>query len=251
MKKFNLYNALKRSALLPVLISGSLTLGLAPFNASFAADSATNNSDQVSGSTRFVTDSTQVALRAGPGYKFKIIRMLRSGTAVQVLEVNPSGWMRVQYKTKNKTYEGWMPGSLLQNQPIAKVKLKQQIEKNNLLESENNQLKQELAELKKRYEETDSTLKTVQQQKLTLDKAYQDLKEKSGNALEISEENKQLKQKLKEADNQLILYKEQLSEAEDTVKRQWFLTGAGVLLLGIILGRLFRLPGKRKKWNTL
>lgn len=249
MKKFNLYKAIKYTSLLPAILCGSITAGLATSTIAFGADSA-EQVTQTSGSTRYVTDTTQVALRKGPGYEYKIIRMLRSGTAVQVLEVDPSGWMRVQYKTKNKTYEGWMPGSLLQNQPIAKVRLAQQVAKNNRLEAENNQLKQELAALNKRHDKTSKALKTVQQEKFKLDKAYQELKQKSAHAIELDSENKQLKQHLKEAETQLVLYKEQLSEAEDTVQRQWFLTGAGVLLLGIILGRLFRLP-KRQKWDSL
>jgi len=239
MKKFKHF----KTTLLPLLLSANLTLAIIPTTALSAPANT--------GAIRYVTDTTEVALRRGPGYKYKIIRLLKSGTLVHVLEVNKAGWMRVQYKTKNKTYEGWMPGSFLQNQPIAKVQLEKQIAKNSRLETQNNQLKQELTALKNRYQETSQQLKSIQQAKFKLDKDYQELKEKSANALELDAENKQLKQKLKEAETQLVLYKEQLAEAEDTVQRQWFLTGAGVLLLGIILGRLFRLPQKRQKWNTL
>jgi len=250
MKKFNLYKTIQYTTLLPAFLCSSITAGLAISAPAFSADS-TVQVTPTSGSTRYITDTTQVALRRGPGYKYKIIRLIKSGTAVQVLEVDSSGWMRVEYKTKNKTFEGWMPASTLQNQPIAKVRLAQQVAKNDRLEAKNNQLKRELAALSKRHKETTKALKAVQQEKFKLDKAYQELKEKSAHAIELDNENKQLKQRLKEDETQLVLYKEQLAEAEDTVKRQWFLTGAGVLLLGIILGRLFRLPQKRQKWNSL
>jgi len=240
MKKFNRFKQLTTSCLL------ACALILPVSTVAQAAEK-----QQASGAVRYVTDSLEVPMRKEPGYKYKIVRMLRSGAPVQVLEVSPTGWVRVQYQTKNKTYEGWMPSILLKNQPIAKVQLNKQIEKTNRLEAENNQLKQELESLKKRFEETDKALKSIQEEKFKLDKAYQTLKQKSGQALELDAENKRLVQKLKETETQLILYKEQLSEAEDTVKRQWFLTGGGVLLLGIILGRFFRIPQRKNKWNSL
>jgi SH3 domain protein len=243
----NLQKAVLNGALAGVL-SLTTTAVLVPSTA-HAVENATTA--QSGGSIRYVTDSLEVPLRRGPGYKYKISRMLKSGEPVKVLEVSDSGWVRVQYKTKNKTYEGWMPTILLQNQPISKVRLAEQIEKNNRLESENNQLKRELQALRARFDETESTLKQVQQEKFKLDKAYQELKEKSANAMALDEENKSLKERLKQAESQLVIYKQQLDEAEDTVKRQWFLTGAGVLLLGLLLGRFFRPPQRRQKWNSL
>jgi len=52
-----------------------------------------------------------------------------------------------------------------------------------------------------------------------------------------------------EAKNNLL--QEQLNQAADVVQRQWFLTGGGVLLLGILLGIFLRVPRKKKGWDSL
>ncbi|MDX1351997.1 MAG: TIGR04211 family SH3 domain-containing protein, partial [Thiomicrorhabdus sp.] len=185
------------------------------------------------------------------GYKYKISRMLKSGEAVKILEVDKSGWAQVQYKKSGKTYIGWMPSIVLQNQPVAKDRLAAQIKKTTDVEEKYNALQQELDTLKSRYEETDSELSKIKQEKFELGKELDRLKAISSNSVELDEQNQEMKIRLTQLENQNAIMKEQIDESDDSVKRQWFLTGGGVLLLGLILGRFFRPPSKRKKWGEL
>ncbi|MEA1990506.1 MAG: TIGR04211 family SH3 domain-containing protein [Pseudomonadota bacterium] len=242
MTKFSSFNvnSVKHTSLSMLLIA---TLGVsAPVTTTHAA---------TKGYTNYISDSLEVPMRRGAGYKYKISRMLKSGEAVKILEVDKDGWAQVQYKKKGKTYIGWLPSIVLQNQPVAKDRLATQIKKTTDIEEKFNALQQELSTLKTRYEETDSQLSKTKQEKFELGKELERLKVVSSNAVELDEQNQEMKMRLTQLENQNAIMKEQIDQSDDSVKRQWFLTGGGVLLLGLILGRFFRPPGKRKKWGEL
>lgn len=215
---------------------------LAPVNLAHAAEK---------GYTNYITDSLEVPLRRGAGYKFKITRMLQAGEAVKILEVNKEGWANVQYKSGGSTYNGWLPSIVLQNQPIAKTRLAEQIKKTTDLEEKYTSLQQELKTLKERFEKTDSELSTTKQDKFELSKQLERLTSISSNAVEIDQQNQQMKVRLTQLETDNAIMKEQIDQSDDALKRQWFLTGGGVLLLGLLIGRFFRAPGKRKKWGEL
>ncbi|MBO1922931.1 TIGR04211 family SH3 domain-containing protein [Thiomicrorhabdus sp. 6S3-12] len=205
----------------------------------------------VSGYTNYVTDSIDVPVRRGAGYKYKISQMLKSGTPVKILEVNNDGWANVQYSKGSKTHTGWMPSSMLQNQPIAKIRLQEQIEKTNKVEEKFNTLTLELNTLKERFEAASNELSTIKQEKFEQSQELEHLKSISSNAVAMDEENKAMKVRLNEVESQNAIMREQIDQSEDAIKRQWFLTGGGVLLLGLLLGRFFRMPTKRKRWGEI
>lgn len=232
----------KNSALLVASLSAVNLVAFSP--SSFAKEEE--------GFKHYVTDVIQIPFRSGPSYKYKISRMIKSGSAVTVLEVNKDKWARVEYiNGKGRKYTGWMPSSLLQNQPVARVQLKEEVAKTAQLEQEKIQLSEEIDTLKQRLQSTQEDLDSINKETFELKQEHKRLKEVSGNAVTIGEQNDALNQQVTELQIQSNLYKEQLDQAEDVVERQWFLTGGGVLLLGIILGLFFRTPKRKKRWDSL
>jgi SH3 domain protein len=197
----------------------------------------------------FVTDSVDVPVRRGADYKFKISHMLKSGTPVTILTVDSAGWANVEFVRSGKTYNGWMPTSVLQNEPVAKERLNAQIAKTTATEQKLVALQQELDLLKTRFDTTEIELTAIKQENFELNQELTRLKSISSNALELDEENQTMKQQLSVLETQNAIMKEQIDASNDSIQRQWFLTGGGVLLLGLLLGRFFRLPNKRKKWD--
>ena len=232
MKKFNSYK--------PLVLAPALLLTVALVQPVHAADSA-------SGSTRYITDSIEIPLRSGASHKHRIKRMMPSGTEVKILEVDPTGWAKILYKGS----EGWLPANLLENQPVAKDRLAVQIQKTSSVEAKFNDLKLELSTLQTRFDETSTELKNIKQEKFETTQELNRLKEVSSNAVQLDEQNQAMKGRLSNLEDENAIMREQIDQAEDVVKRQWFLTGGGVLLLGLLLGRFFRIPGKRKKWGEL
>lgn len=203
------------------------------------------------GYTNYVTDSIEIPFRSQPGYKYKILRMLRSGSKVTVIDVNDEGWAKLLYHYKGEDIEGWMPSILLQTQPVAREKVADLEKKIAQVEKQFNQIKIEKQTLQNRYEETDSELKSAKQNNYELEKELEEIRALSGNAIQLNEDNRQMAQQIQKLENENTILKEQIDQSEDVIQRQWFLTGGGVLLLGLLIGRFFRMPSGRKKWNSL
>lgn len=201
--------------------------------------------------THYVTDSVKIPLRTQPGYKYKIKRLLASGTPVTIVEVNDDGWTKLIYKHNGDDIEGWMPSSVLLNQPIARVRLEDQIKKTSRVEKTLNQVRQEKDTLNARFNDASTELKNVKEQNFKLEKQLKEIQSISGKSIQLHEENIKLNQSIAKLQSDNAIMKEQLSQAEDVVKRQWFLTGGGVLLLGLLIGRFFRVPNRRGRWDTL
>ena len=71
--------------------------------------------------TRYVSDTLEITMRSGKGTNFGITRMLRSGTPVEVLEVDKkSGYTQVRTKSGK---EGWVLSRFLMNGQAARDRL--------------------------------------------------------------------------------------------------------------------------------
>lgn len=226
-----------------LVLVGGLTIG----QTAAAADSGQPQSDY----THYVTDSVQIPLRSQPGYKYKILRLLKSGTPVTILEVNDDGWTKLSYRYKDEDIVGWMPSSVLLNQPIARVRLAQQIDKTSRIEKKLNQALQEKSTLGSRFNDVSNELKKTKEDNFKLQKQLAEIKSISGKSIELNEQNQQYSQEIEKIKSDNAILKEQISQAGDVVQRQWFLTGGGVLLLGLLIGRFFRVPNRRNKWDSL
>ncbi len=188
-----------------------------------------------SAETRFV--EVEVTLRTGQGTEFGIVRMIRSGTPVEVLEQDrQSGYTRIRMPGGT---EGWILTRYLTDSPIGAEELVAARQRIDQLAREN----RELIEERNRYMgEAD-----------TLAEELARLKDLSSNAIALEDANRGLRSTLirneetigkLEADNQRL---------RSSVTRDWFLTGAGVLGGGILLGVVLpRLRWRRKRsWSDL
>jgi SH3 domain protein len=201
--------------------------------------------------THFISDSIQVPLRRGAGTEYRIERMLDAGSPIKVLEVGESNWSRVEYTTNGRTYEGWVNKVAIQSERPAKLRLTEQTERFNKLETRFKQLQSEHNELKDQAASANKELEQLKQEKFEISKELDHIKSISGNAIELDNQNREMRKTISDLESQNVIMREQIAQAEDAVKRQWFLTGAGVLLLGLLIGRFFRMPKRRGGWDKI
>ena len=72
--------------------------------------------------TRYVTDQLEITLRSGQSTKHQIIRMLPSGTPVELLETDEeTKYSRI--RTSDDGTEGWVLSRYLDEQPSARERL--------------------------------------------------------------------------------------------------------------------------------
>lgn len=198
--------------------------------------------------TRYVTDQLEVDMRSGQSTQHRIVSMLRSGTSVQVLEEDKdSGWSRV----RTSQGEGWILTRFLDNQPSARERLAR-------AEQELARQQATVAELREQQRDTNAgnTSLSRQVEELTRSNQTQEqeltrIRRASANALALDEENRTLKERLSRLERDYQMLEQQAEALRDSSDRDWFMVGAGVLLLGGLIGLILpKIRWKRKSaWN--
>jgi SH3 domain protein len=198
---------------------------------------------------RYVSDELEITMRNGQGVKFGIRKMLSSGTKLQVLETDPAGYSKV--KTEGGTV-GWVLTRYLSNSPSARVQLAESEQKIANLELEMAKSRTEIEALTSQNSDTDSQNLSLTETAQRLSKELDNLKRTASNAVALSNENRELKEKLQEIDHQTQLLVLENSALKDNNAKTWFAIGAAVLFAGIVLGLLLpRLRFQKKNsWGN-
>jgi SH3 domain protein len=207
-------------------------------------------SGNASAETRYVSDRLEITLRSGTSTSHGIVRMLRSGTQVEVLEEDKaSGYTHV--RTSNGK-EGWVLSRFLMKGQAARDRLAAVEKELAELELENRKTvtaMQALREEKNAIEAERSKL-DGENRKVSLELA--EIKRTASSALTMDSENKELKSRVVTLERNLQTMQQENENLKDRTARDWFMVGAGVLLLGIIAGLIIPRIRWRKKssWDT-
>jgi len=219
-----------------ILLSLALTLGLL---------------GQAMAETRYVSDRLEIQMRAGKGTQFRILRSLPSGTPLEVLEVDKeNGYSRVR---EPGGVEGWVLNHLLMSGPSARDRLARAEKKLARLELENAKLKTSLAELRKAKGSTDKQRSTLEKENRKLSQELERIRRTASSALAIDAENRELKSRIVAYERQTQSLQQENESLKDRTARDWFMVGAGVILLGMIIGLIIPRIRWRKKssWDSL
>jgi SH3 domain protein len=199
--------------------------------------------------TKYVIDHLIITLRAGQGNQYQILRTLPSGTKLEVLETGEE-YSRV--RTPDGT-EGWALNQYLTATPIAKVRLATAEAKLTKLEAENSRLKQELSTVSAKEAKVSKEHQALSGEQKKLTEELNKLRRVAAKPLQLENENQKLKKQLLDLENQHELLRQENQLLRDSSDREWFLTGAGVIIGGIILGLILPSlrPRKKSGWSSL
>ena len=194
--------------------------------------------------TRYISDVLYVPIRSGPGNEFRFIqKALRSGTSMELLEVDESGdWSKV---VLNNGTEGWVRTQYIQDNPTAKLLLAEAQTKLNKALGELETLNGELQELKESHGQLQQTAENQSSERDHFAKELKELKALSADAVNLNTRYQNLV-----ADHELMRTEcDSLRAENDRLKsdkqiNQW-LFGAGLVVLGMIL--MLVLPAFRPK----
>ncbi len=196
---------------------------------------------------RYVSDELKIPLRSGATTKHRIIKFLRSGTALTVLDENDK-FTEVEAGGKS----GWVLTEDLMNVPSGRDRLAAASKKFSKSAEQIKELKSTIAELKGENRKIKGEKSSLQNERTNLSNSLEDLKITAANPLSLSKKNKQLKKELnKVRDNEAMLEKDN-QQLRSNVMQEWFLIGGAVsigsLLLGLILTRI-NWKRKRDSWG--
>ena len=202
-------------------------------------------SNQLFAKTMYITDSFEAPLRTGQTNAYRILAYPKSGSALEVLEANDeTGYSKV--KTQRGT-EGWVQTRFLVNTPIAKHRLQQAQQQLDSLKKENKLLSSGKSTANKTATDLSKLNKTLQKSNGKLAKELNYVKEISGNTIQINQRNQQLIEEHQQLKNEFDLLNSDNERLKDNANSQYFMMGAGAILLGFILGLVLpSLKPKRK-----
>ncbi len=199
--------------------------------------------------TKYVVDQIVITLRSGQSNQHQILRTLPSGTRMEVLETGDK-YSRV--KLADGT-EGWVLNQYITATPIAKHRLAAAEKKLARLEAENARLKKELSSLNRKEGEVSNQYAKLMKEDKKLNEELNRLRRVAAKPLQLENQNTRLKKELLDLENEHELVQQENQILRDSADREWFLTGAGVIVLGIILGLIAPSlrPRKKSSWGSL
>jgi len=199
--------------------------------------------------SRYVSDELEITMRTGQGVKFGIRKMLSSGTKLAVLETDPAGYSKVR---TDKGVTGWVLTRYLSNSPSARNQLSSSQGKVANLELDLAKYKEEIQALSSQNTSSGSENMSLKETSQRLKKELDDLRKTASNAVALNNENRQLKEKLQQVDNQIQSLVIENSALKDSDAKSWFLIGAAVLFGGLLLGLILPRLRMQKKdsWGS-
>jgi SH3 domain protein len=186
------------------------------------------------GEAAWVSDEFEIMLRSGPSSSNAIQLMLSSGTELEVLERDAdSGYARV--RTAGGT-EGWVLTRYLMSERSAREQLEALSSDLTNANSRGSTLGSQLTAIKAEYEAANRRIAALEREKTAVEKELADTRKMAANVLGINEQNQSLMAQLAEAQIRADTLDQENRQLSSQTTRYWFLSGALVLLVGIILG---------------
>ena len=192
----------------------------------------------------YVADSFEVTLRTGPSNENKIIAMLYSGRPLEVLRTQGE-WSQVKVLDGDK--EGWVMTRYLITRVPWEAQAKKLQEDLGAASAKLTRVQKEFADESQQRQGLEAELKRKNGELEALSKQFQELKRGAEGYLrlktlhEAAEKNRQATQAEL---NRLIGENEKLRSSE---QNRWFLTGALVLLCGLLIGGIVGRQQKKRK----
>jgi len=194
--------------------------------------------------TQYVTDILYITLRTGPGDSFKVLRVMKTATKLEVIEENEDGYSLVRTEAGE---EGWARTKYLVDDPVASIKLTQSNDALTNMTKNNESLKKENADFRKKVKELEKDRKRLESTNTNLINENKKMKKISAKPIALAKENDELKSLNEANESQIAQLSKENKEYKENTGRNWFLAGGGVLFFGIILGLV--LPSIRWRKN--
>jgi SH3 domain protein len=196
-----------------------------------------------------VTDSLKITFRTGPSNKRKIISILYSGQPLEVLE-SQGDWSRVRLlgNGQDNNEEGWVLSQYLMTRLPWEMLFKSLFDENTQLKEKLTPIEENLLETARREKEREKKLQETTKALRELEGEYESLKKDFAEFLTVKTSHLTTLSKLEAVQKDFEALSEDYKKLRYSEWKKWFSTGAGVLLLGLMIGLIL---GKKQKKTRL
>ncbi len=205
----------------------------------------------VLGKTLYVTDTFKITMRSGESTGHKIVRMLPSGKALKVTRQNPdSGYSQVNVDGQ----VGYVLTRQLMDDPSARDQVNTLTERLQELQEAPGKLSSKLASLDQEHRSLQDAHGELTETKQQLEQELESIRRTASDAMRINEERNELRKTVANLTREREELKQQNRDLGNQTAQRWFMIGAGVIILGIILGLLLphlRFQRRKSSWGSL
>ena len=200
--------------------------------------------------TNYVTDNFEVMMRTGPSVQNKIVKPLPSGTRIEVLRTDSgNGHSQIQVASGEI---GYILTRFISDKPSARNRLVRMQKQLTQLRSEPNDLRSLLAASQEENELLISENVRLTDVASKASTELENIKNISGKVINISAHNQKLESEVQQLLLQLDDIRIQNEALKDNSERVRNLLGMGILLLGLFLGWVLSISGRRNRnsWGS-
>ncbi len=182
----------------------------------------------------WVSDEFEITLRSGPSTSNAIQLMVSSGMELDVLERDAqSGYSRV--RTPGGT-EGWVLTRYLMDERSAREQLQRLTSQLTSANSRGTTLDSQLTAIRSEYDTSNRRIATLEREKAAIEQELAAVKRTAANVLGVNEQNIVLMNQLAAAQIRADTLDQENRQLRSQTMRYWFMAGALVLLIGILVG---------------
>ncbi len=180
----------------------------------------------------FVKEMMKITMRTGPGNDRKILALVNTGQAVEVVEQGEE-WSLVRI---GESKEGWVLTRFLTQEEPSSISLAKLTQKYAALETKHITLSEEKTRLQETVQRLTKDMQTGAKAMKGLQKDYDTLKSGSADYIKLKSEHQKTSAQLTDQTKRANKFEEELTKLLRNQNIKWFLSGAGVLILGFIIG---------------
>lgn len=195
--------------------------------------------------TVYVTESFEITLRTGPGVDRRIVQLIPSARALELLERGDE-WSRVRTAGGR---EGWVLNRYISTDEPCALVLDRVKQDSDLLSAQYQDLKAAFDALEAQTAQLNSDLSKNREVSQEISQAYETLKIESADFLRIQSQNQQLTAALEAEKTRSAKLDQENMQMKRSQFVQWTLTGGGIMLIGFFIG-LFS-SSRRKARSSL
>jgi SH3 domain protein len=198
----------------------------------------------------YVTDTFEVTMRSGTSTANSIIRMLKSGEAVTVVEQDLASQYSLVLSADGK--QGYVLSRYLTAEPAAREQLAGMRQSLQERGERIAALQDEIAQLQQALEREQADNQTLGASLRTTEQQLAEVRDATRDSLEIIEQNKRLQNLLDDLSAEKAALSAANAELGDTTRQDWFMRGAAVSLIAFLIGILVTRIRWRKKdsWGS-
>ena len=185
---------------------------------------------------KYITDEFEVTMRSGTSTSNSIVRMLKSGESVTVLEEDLVSKYSLVETSENR--KGYILSRFLVNEPSARQSL-QELETG--FEQQQTRIGDQRAQIedltqKLEQEQTDNI--ALKNTLLSSEQELSEVRDAAENALNILDRNKTLQATVEQLNTDKAQLSDENMALKDTTKLDWFIRGGAVSLIAFVIGIL-------------